>query len=149
MEEIKSSVIIPENIAVLGGGPMGIYLSTYLSPKAKEIYLWYDDRKKAAKIEKERIASLLEDSISVPENVRIKSEFDFLKNGSWVIVIAVPSRLMEGILDELSKVLDKNSSHFIFTFTKGLLSTSTRKKQTALHILNICKNCPSQEDLKM
>lgn len=128
MEEIKSSVIVPENIAVLGGGPMGIYLSTYLSPKAKEIYLWYDDRKKAAKIEKERIASLLEDSISVPENVRIKSEFDFLKNGSWVIIIAVPSRLMEGILDELSKVLDKHSSHFIFTFTKGLLSTSTRKK---------------------
>ncbi|EMO28021.1 ketopantoate reductase PanE/ApbA [Leptospira interrogans serovar Bataviae str. HAI135] len=149
MEEIKSSVIIPENIAVLGGGPMGIYLSTYLSPKAKEIYLWYDDRKKAAKIEKERIASLLEDSISVPENVRIKSEFDFLKNGSWVIIIAVPSRLMEGILDELSKVLDKHSSHFILTFTKGLLSTSTRKKQSVLHILNIYKNSPPQEDLKM
>ncbi|WP_017852439.1 1-acyl-sn-glycerol-3-phosphate acyltransferase [Leptospira interrogans serovar Szwajizak] len=132
MEEIKSSTIIPENIAVLGGGPMGIYLSTYLSPKAKEIYLWYDDRKRAAKIEKERIATILEDSISIPENVRIQSEFDFLKNGSWALIIAVPSRLMEGILDELSKVLDKNSSHFIFTFTKGLLSSSTRKKTNCI-----------------
>ncbi|EMK26254.1 1-acyl-sn-glycerol-3-phosphate acyltransferase [Leptospira kirschneri] len=132
MEELKSSVVVPENIAVLGGGPMGIYLSTYLSPKAKEIYLWYDDRKKAAKIEKERIASVLEDSISVPENVRIQSEFDFLKNGSWILIIAAPSRLMEGILDELSKVLDKNSSHFIFTFTKGLLSASTRKKTNCI-----------------
>lgn len=149
MEELKSSVVVPENIAVLGGGPMGIYLSTYLSPKAKEIYLWYDDRKKAAKIEKERIASVLEDSISVPENVRIQSEFDFLKNGSWVLIIAVPSRLMEGILDELSKVLDKNSSHFIFTFTKGLLSASTRKKRTALHILNIYKSYALLESLKI
>ncbi|OCC27646.1 NAD-dependent glycerol-3-phosphate dehydrogenase N-terminal domain protein [Leptospira interrogans serovar Canicola] len=54
MEEIKSSTIIPENIAVLGGGPMGIYLSTYLSPKAKEIYLWYDDRKKSRKNRKRK-----------------------------------------------------------------------------------------------
>ncbi|EKO79361.1 MULTISPECIES: 1-acyl-sn-glycerol-3-phosphate acyltransferase [Leptospira] len=132
MEEIKSSVIISANIAVLGGGPMGIYLSTYLSPKAEEIFLWYDDRKKAAKIEKERIASVLEDSVALPENVRVKSEFDFLKSGSWILVIAVPSRLMEGILDELIKILDKNSSHYVFAFTKGLLSVSTRKKTNCI-----------------
>ncbi|WP_061249632.1 1-acyl-sn-glycerol-3-phosphate acyltransferase [Leptospira alstonii] len=132
MEEIKSSEFVSANIAVLGGGPMGIYLSTYLSPKAKEIFLWYDDRKRAAKIEKERVASILEDSITLPENVHIRSELDFLRTGSWILVIAVPSRLMEGVLDELIKVLDKNSSHFIFTFTKGLLSASTRRKTNCI-----------------
>lgn len=125
---------------------MGIYLSTYLSPKAEEIFLWYDDRKKAAKIEKERIASVLEDSVALPENVRVKSEFDFLKNGSWILVIAVPSRLMEGILDELIKILDKNSSHYVFAFTKGLLSVSTRKRLIVLHILNIYENFPLREN---
>lgn len=132
MEEIKPSALISANIAVLGGGPMGVFLSTYLSPQAKEVCLWYDDRKRAAKIEKERITTILEDSITLPENIRVKSEFDFLKNGSWILIIAVPSRLMEGILDELSKVLDKNSSHYIFTFTKGLLSAATRRKTNCI-----------------
>lgn len=128
MEEIKPSEEILKNIAVLGGGPMGVFLSTYLSPKTEKMFLWYDDRKRAEKIQKERITSLLEDSITLPENVQITSEFDFLKVGSWIIIIAVPSRLMEGILEELVKVLDKDSSHSIFTFTKGILSASTRRK---------------------
>ncbi|RHX92227.1 1-acyl-sn-glycerol-3-phosphate acyltransferase [Leptospira stimsonii] len=132
MEEIKPSEEILKNIAVLGGGPMGVFLSTYLAPKTEKMFLWYDDRKRAEKIQKERITSLLEDSITLPENVQVTSEFDFLKNGSWIIIIAVPSRLMEGILDELLKVLDKNASHSIFTFTKGILSASTRRKNNCI-----------------
>ncbi|AOP35752.1 glycerol-3-phosphate acyltransferase [Leptospira tipperaryensis] len=132
MEEIKPSEQILKNIAVLGGGPMGVFLSTYLSPKAEQMFLWYDDRKRAEKIEKERITSLLEDSITLPENVRVTSEFEFLKSGSWIIIIAVPSRLMEGILEELIKMLDENLSHSIFTFTKGLLSASTRRKSNCI-----------------
>lgn len=111
---------------------MGIFLSTYLSPKTEDLYLWYDDRKRAEKIEKGRIASLLEDSITLPENVRVTSEFGFLKKGSWILIIAVPSRLMEGILEELIKVLDKDVPHFIFTFTKGILSVSTRRKTNCI-----------------
>ncbi|PJZ54342.1 1-acyl-sn-glycerol-3-phosphate acyltransferase [Leptospira adleri] len=132
MEEIKPSEEILKNIAVLGGGPMGVFLSTYLSPKTEKMFLWYDDRKRAEKIQKERITSLLEDSITLPENVQITSEFDFLKVGSWIIIIAVPSRLMEGILEELIKVLDKDLSHSIFTFTKGILSASTRRKNKCI-----------------
>ncbi|TGM53628.1 1-acyl-sn-glycerol-3-phosphate acyltransferase [Leptospira adleri] len=132
MEEIKPSEEILKNIAVLGGGPMGVFLSTYLSPKTEKMFLWYDDRKRAEKIQKERITSLLEDSITLPENVQITSEFDFLKVGSWIIIIAVPSRLMEGILEELIKVLDKDLSHSIFTFTKGILSASTRRKNNCI-----------------
>ncbi|MBM9499542.1 1-acyl-sn-glycerol-3-phosphate acyltransferase [Leptospira sp. 201903071] len=132
MEELKPSEPILKNIAVLGGGPMGVFLSTYLSPKTEKMFLWYDDRKRAEKIEKERIASLLEDSITLPDNVYVTSEFDFLKSGSWIIIIAVPSRLMEGILEELVKSLDKDLSHSIFTFTKGILSASTRRKSNCI-----------------
>ncbi|MBM9576722.1 1-acyl-sn-glycerol-3-phosphate acyltransferase [Leptospira sp. 201903070] len=132
MEEIKPSEPILKNIAVLGGGPMGVFLSTSLSSKTEKMFLWYDDRKRAEKIERERITSLLEDSITLPDNVQVTNEFDFLKSGSWIIIIAVPSRLMEGILEELVKSLDKDCSHSIFTFTKGILSASTRRKSNCI-----------------
>ncbi|TGK11173.1 1-acyl-sn-glycerol-3-phosphate acyltransferase [Leptospira stimsonii] len=146
MEEIKPSEEILKNIAVLGGGPMGVFLSTYLAPKTEKMFLWYDDRKRAEKIQKERITSLLEDSITLPENVQVTSEFDFLKNGSWIIIIAVPSRLMEGILDELLKVLDKNASHSIFTFTKGILSASTRRKNNCITYSEYIEKLSSKAD---
>ncbi|RHX87819.1 1-acyl-sn-glycerol-3-phosphate acyltransferase [Leptospira stimsonii] len=146
MEEIKPSEEILKNIAVLGGGPMGVFLSTYLAPKTEKMFLWYDDRKRAEKIQKERITSLLEDSITLPENVQVTSEFDFLKNGSWIIIIAVPSRLMEGIMDELLKVLDKNASHSIFTFTKGILSASTRRKNNCITYSEYIEKLSSKAD---
>lgn len=132
MEELKSSEIISANVAVLGGGPMGVFLSSYLASKAEKLFLWYDDRKKADKIQKERIATLLEDSITLPQNVRVAGELDFLKKGSWTLIIAVPSRLMEGVLEELTRLLDPEFPHYIFTFTKGLLSASTRKKTNCI-----------------
>lgn len=125
---------------------MGVFLSTYLAPKTEKMFLWYDDRKRAEKIQKERITSLLEDSITLPENVQVTSEFDFLKNGSWIIIIAVPSRLMEGILDELLKVLDKNASHSIFTFTKGILSASTRRKNNCITYSEYIEKLSSKAD---
>ncbi|EPG73119.1 NAD-dependent glycerol-3-phosphate dehydrogenase [Leptospira fainei serovar Hurstbridge str. BUT 6] len=128
MSEIENSEILYPNVAVFGGGPMGVFLSTVVSAKADRVFLWYGDRKKAERIQKDRSAELLDDNVSLPHNVTVVYDTDFLSTESWVIVSAVPSRLKENIIDRICASLSPNENHLILSFTKGIVSSSTRRK---------------------
>ncbi len=132
MKDADETGIRYKNIAVFGGGPMGVFLSGYLSDKADHLFLWYFDKKKADRMQKDRSAELLDENVPLPENVNVVSDFDFLSKGPWIIVIAVPSRQKESVIDRISSVLSPDEEHTMLSFTKGLVSTSTRKKTGAV-----------------
>ncbi|TGK03028.1 glycerol-3-phosphate acyltransferase [Leptospira langatensis] len=121
-----------KNVAIFGGGPMGVHLSVSLSEKAENLYLWYFDKKNADRMQKDRSAEFLDDHVPLADNIRIVSDFEFLSEGSWIIIIAVPSRQTENVIDRISSVLSQNGEHTIVVFTKGLVSSSTRKKTNAI-----------------
>lgn len=143
MNETDETQIRYKKIAIFGGGPMGVFLSGYLSEKADQVFLWYFDKKKADRMQKDRSAELLDEIVPLAENINIVSDFDFLSEGSWVIVIAVPSRQMESAIDRMSSLLSPKEEHTILSFTKGLVSTSTRRKTGAItfsdYVLNVLK----------
>ncbi|WP_367898241.1 1-acyl-sn-glycerol-3-phosphate acyltransferase [Leptospira sp. WS58.C1] len=132
MNESEETRVHHKNIAVFGGGPMGVHLAVSLAERADRLFLWYSDKKKADRLQKDRSAELLEEFVPLANNIIVTNDFDFLSQGSWVIVIAVPSRQMENVIDRLSSYLSEQEEHTIISFTKGLVSTSTRKKTNAI-----------------
>lgn len=116
------------NVAIFGGGPMGVQLSTMVSSKADRVFLWYGDRKKVERIQKDRSVELLDENVPLPENVTPVYDMDFLTEGHWIIISAVPSRLQENVIDRICSSLSVSENHVILSFTKGLVSSSTRRK---------------------
>ncbi|WP_243393236.1 1-acyl-sn-glycerol-3-phosphate acyltransferase [Leptospira perolatii] len=136
-------------IAVLGGGPMGIHLSTFLSDKSEQIYLWYADRKKAERMQRERSAALLDETVPLPPNIEVVYDFDFLSAGPWIIVLAVPSRLMENVIDRICTTVSPEESHIVLSFTKGVVSTSTRKKTGCITFSDYVARATEDSDLQI
>lgn len=144
MSETEEIQIRYKNVVILGGGPMGVFLSGHLSERAENLFLWYFDKKKADRMQKDRSAELLDEIVPLSENVNVVSDFDFLSKGSWIIVVALPSRQMESVIDRISSILSPEEEHTMLSFTKGLVSTSTRKKTGAItfsdYVLNTRKS---------
>jgi glycerol-3-phosphate dehydrogenase len=123
------------NHAVLGSGPMGLLLSSLLCKKIDEVYLWIPDTKLASDLEKSRYAKFLQTPFTLPDNLRVVSNFSEFDRNSWAFHIAVPSRILEETVNNLIDVLIKDQEYLFVLFTKGLLPHKTRR-QTGLYLFS-------------
>jgi len=116
------------NHAVLGSGPMGLIVSSILSRKLEVVYLWIPESVRAEEMKKSRMSELLKIPFRIEDNIQIVNHFQEFERNSWCFHIAVPSRSLEETIHQLLESLDKDNEFLFCLFTKGLVSTKTRRK---------------------
>ncbi|MCB1189194.1 MAG: 1-acyl-sn-glycerol-3-phosphate acyltransferase [Leptospiraceae bacterium] len=115
-------------IIILGSGPMGIILSSILSRNAGKVYLWYQDGRKATELNKSRIVYIAQKQYRISDNVIVTSGYDIFQNGNCHLQLALPSRQIEDILDNILPLLDREVEHSLSIFSKGILSLHSIKR---------------------
>ena len=129
-----------QNFAVLGGGPMGLILSSKLAPRCERISLWHPDKAVAEDLNRTHTTFLLDKPWSLPLNVTITSDLDPFARGDWTIFVAVSSRLFEETMDLVMERLSPGGEHTIACFTKGLCSSQVRKKSNLVTLGDYVEN---------
>lgn len=122
LEEHESKII------VLGSGPLGIILSSILSKNTSQVYLWYQDGRKATELNKSRIAYLAQKQYRLSDNVSVISGYEIFQNKNCHLQLAVPSRQIEDILENIIPLLNREAKHSISIFSKGIPSLHTIKR---------------------
>ncbi|MCB1310158.1 MAG: hypothetical protein KDK30_18365, partial [Leptospiraceae bacterium] len=115
-------------VAVLGGGPFGLIITSILSPRVYPVYLWYADSRQAERLKKERVGQVLNNPYKIHENVEVISGYGQFADKPWVLLVVVPSRQFEDTLEHIIAQLSPDEEHLIVIFTKGVVSRNTRRK---------------------
>ncbi|MBX7057310.1 MAG: 1-acyl-sn-glycerol-3-phosphate acyltransferase [Leptospirales bacterium] len=126
-----TEVETPANLAIIGGGPFGLILSSVLAPKSQRVTLWLPDPREARRLQQERIGRVRGNPYRLHENVDIALDLKFLQEGQWALLIACPSRTFEEIAADAIRRLSSAGPHYLAVMTKGLASRSTRRKYGA------------------
>src|SRR3989338_5697832 len=90
-----------KNICVLGDGGWGTTLAILLSKKGANVSLWgaFPDYIAQLKGKRENIKFL--PGVKIPEAVEITASMDEALEGREIVILAVPSQYMRGIVDML------------------------------------------------
>ncbi len=125
---MQTDVLNDQNVAVLGGGPVGILFAAILAEKVP-ITLWVPDKKDADELSRRRTLRFLKNERRLPDNVTVTADFAPFARAGWVFIVIVPSRMLEDILGNLMDRLDPEAGHIFGIITKGLVSRQTRRRE--------------------
>ena len=111
-------------ISIIGDGGWGTTLSILLSKKGLDVTLWgaFPNYVEILKRERENIKFL--PGIKIPDNVRLTASLDEALRSKELIVLAVPSQYMRGVLTML-KMEDLSDKTFV-SVTKGIENSSLK-----------------------
>ena len=119
---------LPRRVAILGGGKFGYVLARLVSKNVDELLLWLPDPREADRLETSPVVELWGKEESLPDNVTVVSGLQMFQQGSWTLLVAVPSQGIERLLEPLANRMDRSGNHRIIFFTKGILSPTLRRK---------------------
>ncbi len=86
---------------VLGAGSWGTAVARLLGER-EEVYLWGRDRTRMKNIQVDRVNETYLPDVRLPYEVRATYDFEHVVEDSDVLVLAVPSRAVSGVLEKLS-----------------------------------------------
>lgn len=109
-------------VAILGGEQLSAILARMVTSQEAEAEVWYLGAR-------ERSTSA---AAGFPPGVQHASDYRFLDNGSWTILVNVPSTRVEATLERLTDSLPRGRSHRIAIFSKGIASLEGRRRHGAL-----------------
>lgn len=111
---------------VVGSGPMGIILTSLLASKGGAVDMVCHDSEEAARLERDKQVSVLNQKVPLPDNVRIHASIPELQEDA-ILTVAVSSRELEDTVDRMIRAFSGQRG-VIVLFTKGLPSHSARRK---------------------
>ena len=125
----------PKNrICILGDGGWGTTLAVLLSKKGYSVTIWgaFPDYVEQLKAQRENIKFL--PGVKIPEDVHITAALDKAVDDNSMLVLAVPSQFMRGILTRLK--MCALSDKAVISVAKGIETTSLKTmSQMVLEVL--------------
>jgi len=120
-----------KNICIVGDGGWGTTLSILLARKGFDVTLWgaFPDYVEILRHERENIKFL--PGIKLPEEVRVTASLDEAFQQKELVVLAVPSQHMRGVLTML-KMADLSDKAFV-SVTKGIENNSLKRMSEVIH----------------
>lgn len=105
-------------ISVLGAGGWGTTLAVLLHYNGHDVTVWEYKKNYAKVLEKTRINQLYLPGIKIPESIKITHDLDEATSHQNMIVLAVPSQFLRGVIRETSYSKIKNS--ILVSVAKGI-----------------------------
>lgn len=124
-----------DHYTIVGGGPMGLVLAGILSNNVKKINIWLSDNRTAQDWSSKSTIRIYNRDFQIPTNANIVTGQRFFESGSHCIVAAVPTQQFEEVMEPLIQQLNPNKIHSAIIFSKGFLSSVSRRKYDA-HVLH-------------
>lgn len=124
MPEIK-------NICVIGDGGWGTTLAVLLAKKGYSVTIWgaFPEYIEILKSARENIKFL--PGVKIPDNVKFTSSLADALKGKELVVLAVPSQFMRGVLTML-KMEDLSGKLFV-SVTKGIENSTLKRMSEVIH----------------
>jgi glycerol-3-phosphate dehydrogenase (NAD(P)+) len=120
-------------ISVLGDGGWGTTLAILLADKGcYDVALWSAFEDYAALLDKKRINTKFLDKIRIPRQIAITADLAAAVRGADVIVFAVPSQYLRGVLKTLKKT-GYPSSTIHLSATKGIEIGTLKRMSEIVH----------------
>ncbi|MCZ7601736.1 MAG: NAD(P)H-dependent glycerol-3-phosphate dehydrogenase [Melioribacteraceae bacterium] len=91
-------------ISVIGAGGWGTALSIILQNNGHDVTLWEYKRSYAKSLSKSRVNKVYLPGIKLPKEIKITHDLDEAVEGMHMIVLAIPSQYLRGVLQKLKKV---------------------------------------------
>lgn len=91
-------------ISVIGAGGWGTALSIILQNNGHYVTLWEYKRSYAKSLSKSRVNKVYLPGIKLPKEIHITHDLDEAVEGMHMIVLAIPSQYLRGVLQKLKKV---------------------------------------------
>lgn len=114
-----------KNISVIGDGGWGTTLSILLSGKGYDVTLWGAFPDYTEILKTKRINAKFLSGIRIPDKINITSSLDEAMEGKDLVVLAVPSQYMRGVLTRLS--VYKISDEIFVSVTKGIENKTLKR----------------------
>ena len=117
--------LMTKRIAVIGDGGWGTTLGILLSKKGYSVSLWgaFPDYVEILKCRRENIKFLA--GIKIPEEIHITSDLADALEEKSVVILAVPSQFMRGVLTRLKT--QELSDKIFLSVTKGIENTTLKR----------------------
>ena len=114
-----------KNISVIGDGGWGTTLAILLSQKKYDVTLWGAFPDYIETLRSKRVNVKFLPGIQIPGAINITSSLDDAMGGRDLIVLAVPSQYMRGVLTSLSAY--KSSDALFVSVTKGIENKTLKR----------------------
>jgi glycerol-3-phosphate dehydrogenase (NAD(P)+) len=120
-----------KNISIIGDGGWGTTLAILLSQKGYDVTLWgvFPDYIKVLRSKRVNIKFLPD--IHIPAEINITSSLDEATEGKDMLVLAIPSQYMRGVLAKLRA--HKISDEIFVSVTKGIENTTLKRMSEVIH----------------
>ena len=120
------------SIAVLGDGGWGTALAVLLSKKGFKVCLWSAFPTYADFLKKDRINNKFLPGIKIPREVKITHDLNEAVKGRQLIILAIPSQFLRGVLRQLKKISLSMEVSFL-SVTKGIEVGSLKRMSEVIN----------------
>lgn len=107
-----------DKIAILGDGGWGTTLSILLSKKGFRVSLWSASEEYAYFLDKKRNNVKFLPGVRIPKNIKISSDISRIILAAEVLVLAIPSQYLRGVLSKINREFLHNK--LIVSVVKGI-----------------------------
>lgn len=118
-------------VSVVGDGGWGTTLAILLSQKGYKVTLWGAFPDYVEVLKSKRINPKFLPDIRIPQDISITSSLDEATAGKDMIVLAVPSQYMRGVLSKLGP--GKASGATFVSVTKGIENVTLKRMSEVVH----------------
>lgn len=127
----KEEKVRDKNISVIGDGGWGTTLAILLSQKGFKVTLWSAFPEYAKVLKSKRINAKFLPGIQIPADIDITPSLDEAIDGKELIVLAVPSQYMRGVLAKLKA--HEISDKIFVSVTKGIENKTLKRMSEVVH----------------
>lgn len=128
--DIISLLMDNKKIAIIGDGGWGTTLAIHLHKKGFQVSLWsaFEDYAQTLRKERENVKFL--PGIKVAKEIEISHSFEIVTSGAYLIILAIPSQYLRGVLLKLEKEI--NPQRYIFLSVIKGIETKTMKRMSEI-----------------
>ena len=108
------------NIVVLGAGSWGITLAVHAHKIGHHVKLWEFDPQEAERLNTERKRDDVLQGITIPEEIKISSDLEFMIKDAHMILNVVPSHVVRAVFKKLNTIKTLDSTAVIVNCSKGI-----------------------------
>ena len=116
--------------AILGGGSWGITLAAHLSRGPHEVRLWEFDPKRAERLQKDRMDTVILPGVTLPENVLVTPIMEEALMDTEAVVLVVPSHTFRATAKKAALCWPTNAISIVAT--KGLEEETLKRMDEVL-----------------
>lgn len=106
------------NVSIFGTGAYGIALALMFYKNNNKIKMWTKFEEEKDRILKEHENSKVLPGVSIPKDIEISTDFEYVARGAELIVVAVPAAFVDDVSFELSKYYEEGQ--FVLLASKGI-----------------------------